>query len=137
MNDSKERIVAVGAGRMGRGIAQVFAYAGHPVTLLDFKVRPKADAMRVLDDARAEIAGNLAFLASLGVLSTAQAEAVLGRVTCAAVDTAAAVLTQANILFEGVPEVLSASMQSQGRICGLAALDSVMHFCLDDARLAV
>ena len=28
---SPERIAAVGAGRMGRGMAIAFAYAGHPV----------------------------------------------------------------------------------------------------------
>ena len=32
-------IVALGAGRMGRGIAHAFAYSGHPVTILDFKER--------------------------------------------------------------------------------------------------
>jgi len=36
---TRERIVCLGAGRMGRGIAVVFAYAGHPVTIVDFKPR--------------------------------------------------------------------------------------------------
>ena len=44
MNGTKARIAAVGAGRMGRGTAQVFAYAGHPVTIVDFKPRT-ADAL--------------------------------------------------------------------------------------------
>jgi 3-hydroxybutyryl-CoA dehydrogenase len=35
----RERIACLGAGRMGRGIAVVFAYAGHPVTIVDFKPR--------------------------------------------------------------------------------------------------
>jgi len=30
-----ERIVVVGAGQMGNGIAHVFAAAGHPVTMID------------------------------------------------------------------------------------------------------
>ncbi|HKS63882.1 MAG TPA: 3-hydroxyacyl-CoA dehydrogenase NAD-binding domain-containing protein, partial [Xanthobacteraceae bacterium] len=33
----KETIACLGAGRMGRGIAVVFAYAGHKVALVDFK----------------------------------------------------------------------------------------------------
>ena len=35
----KETIACLGAGRMGRGIAVVFAYAGHRVALVDFKAR--------------------------------------------------------------------------------------------------
>ena len=38
-----ERIACVGAGRMGRGMAIAFAYAGMPVTLVDLKPR-SADA---------------------------------------------------------------------------------------------
>ncbi len=32
-------VAALGAGRMGRGIAIVFAYAGHQVFLIDMKKR--------------------------------------------------------------------------------------------------
>ena len=35
-------IACLGAGRMGRGIAVVFAYAGHSVALVDFKPRDDA-----------------------------------------------------------------------------------------------
>ena len=38
----KEPIACLGAGRMGRGIAVVFAYAGHNVALVDFKPRDEA-----------------------------------------------------------------------------------------------
>ena len=38
----REPIACLGAGRMGRGIAVVFAYAGHQVTLVDFKPRDAA-----------------------------------------------------------------------------------------------
>ena len=34
------KIVSLGAGRMGRGIAHVFAYAGYDVKIVDFKERP-------------------------------------------------------------------------------------------------
>ena len=59
-------IVALGAGRMGRGIAQVFAFAGHPVTILDFKERPPDQVDALLAEGKAEIGENLAFLKSLG-----------------------------------------------------------------------
>ena len=35
-------IASLGAGRMGRGIAVAFGYAGHAVTLVDFKPRDAA-----------------------------------------------------------------------------------------------
>src|SRR5690606_31385455 len=104
----REHVVAVGAGRMGRGIAQVFAYAGYPATVVDLKPRPAADAKRLLADARAEIAANLGFLASLGVITKPQAREIVGRVGFAAADEAADAIGAADIVFEGVPEVLDA-----------------------------
>ncbi|MEM7429572.1 MAG: 3-hydroxyacyl-CoA dehydrogenase NAD-binding domain-containing protein, partial [Pseudomonadota bacterium] len=35
----RETIAAVGAGRMGRGMAIAFAYGGHPIRLIDMKDR--------------------------------------------------------------------------------------------------
>jgi 3-hydroxybutyryl-CoA dehydrogenase len=49
---SKARIAVIGAGLMGHGIAQVFALAGHEVTIYD-------SVMASLDSARARIAKNL------------------------------------------------------------------------------
>src|ERR1041385_715048 len=49
---SKVRIAVVGAGLMGHGIAQVFALAGHDVTITDSH-KP------TLDGATARIAANL------------------------------------------------------------------------------
>ena len=37
MKTQLPRIAAIGAGRMGRGIAHVFAYAGFEVDLIDLK----------------------------------------------------------------------------------------------------
>ena len=59
---SQPNIVALGAGRMGRGIAQVFAYAGHEVTVLDFKERSPDDSQKLLAEGKAEIKENLEFL---------------------------------------------------------------------------
>ena len=62
-------IVTLGAGRMGRGIAQAFAYAGHPVTILDFKARSAAECEQLLREAVLEVEGNLELLRSLGMVS--------------------------------------------------------------------
>jgi len=62
---STPNIVALGAGRMGRGIAQMFAYAGHEITILDLKKRSPIDSRVLLDGALSEIEDNLTFLSSL------------------------------------------------------------------------
>ena len=40
MTAVRPKIACLGAGRMGRGIAVAFAYAGHAVTMIDVKARP-------------------------------------------------------------------------------------------------
>ena len=47
MTASAPAIACLGAGRMGRGIAVAFAYAGHAVTMIDVKAR-SAEASRRL-----------------------------------------------------------------------------------------
>lgn len=125
-NRRRDRVVAVGAGRMGRGIAQVFAYAGFPATILDLKKRPAGDAKRLLDDARAEIAANLDFLASLGVLTKAEAKAIVGRITFAPAEQAESAIGAADVIFEGVPEVLEAKREALGRMSALARPDAII-----------
>ena len=44
---TREPIACLGAGRMGRGIAVVFAYAGHDVVVVDFKPRARGDFQRL------------------------------------------------------------------------------------------
>jgi 3-hydroxybutyryl-CoA dehydrogenase len=122
----RDRIVAVGAGRMGRGIAQVFAYAGFPVAIVDLKPRRAADARRLLDEARAEIGDNLDFLASLGVLNKAQSKAIVGRIEFAPADRAAALIGQADVVFEGVPELLEAKEDALARMSALAKPDAII-----------
>src|SRR4029453_1973445 len=51
----KETIACLGAGRMGRGIAVVFAYAGHQVSLVDFKPRDAAAFKKLSGDALNEV----------------------------------------------------------------------------------
>ncbi len=74
------KIVALGAGRMGRGIAQVFAYAGHEITIIDFKERKTEESIKLLAEGKAEIKENLEFLASLNVLESAEIPTILGRI---------------------------------------------------------
>jgi 3-hydroxybutyryl-CoA dehydrogenase len=74
MFDSTTTIGVVGAGAMGRGIAQVAAAAGHPVVLADSRTGAASDAL-------ATIAGALAILVTKGRLDGATRDAILGRIT--------------------------------------------------------
>lgn len=126
MSPAKPVVAAVGAGRMGRGIAHVFAYAGCPVALVDLKPRPPAEARGLLAAARAEVAGTLDLLASLDVLTAAQAEAILGRIRLSTDAEAEAALATADFVFEGVPERLEAKREALGRISRAARPSAVI-----------
>ena len=108
-------IVALGAGRMGRGIAHAFAYSGRPVTILDFKQRTADASDTLLAGARAEITENLEFLASLGVLDGAHIPTVLERIPLAPFGDAEAVLAAADFVFEGVTETMAAKADALAR----------------------
>jgi 3-hydroxybutyryl-CoA dehydrogenase len=111
------RIAALGAGRMGRGIGHVFAYAGYRVDIIDFKPRPAADSARLRDAAIGEIAANLALLGELGVLDEAQRRDILARIRVVSLEQAPDALAAADVLFEGVTETLEAKRDALARAC--------------------
>jgi 3-hydroxybutyryl-CoA dehydrogenase len=103
---SRAVVASLGAGRMGRGIAQAFAYAGHDVLLIDAKERTPAAAARLASEALAEIDASLAALASLGAFDDAERPRIVGRIAVVPRAEAPAALARAEVLFEGVPEVV-------------------------------
>src|SRR5690349_19037234 len=107
------KVAALGAGRMGRGIGHVFAYAGFEVDVIDF--RPRADFSRLAADAMAEIRGNLRLLADLGLVT--DVERIARRVRLVANEDAPAALAAADILFEGVTETEEAKRDAFTRAC--------------------
>ena len=119
-------IVALGAGRMGRGIAQVFAYAGHKVTIIDFKEREKEDSIKLLNRAKAEIKENLEFLASLEILGALDVPPILDRIHGVSLSEASENLKNADYIFEGVPEVLEAKKDAISRASALAPDQAVI-----------
>ena len=110
------RIVAAGAGRMGQGIAQVFAYAGYEVSLVDLKTRPDAQTAPFAKTALAQIEKNLRFLASLDVLPDDKIPPIMTRIHFQAEPEADQALSQADFIFEGVPEVLEIKEPALERI---------------------
>jgi len=117
------RIAVVGAGRMGRGIALAFAYAGYDVALVDLKVRNDWERLRA--EAMDEMRASLAMLAELDAMPLAAVERVMRRIR-AYPQSEAEVLGQAEIVFEAVPETLEAKRAAFARICELAAPDAVL-----------
>ena len=111
------RIAALGAGRMGRGIGHVFAYAGYRVDIIDFKPRAAAEGARLRDAVVEEIAANLALLRDFGVLDDSQKQAILGRVRVVLLEEAPQALAAADVLFEGVTETMEAKRDALARAC--------------------
>ena len=116
------KVVALGAGRMGRGIGHVFAWAGFEVDVIDFK--PRQDARRVADDAIGEIRGNLKLLAQLGLVD--DVERVVGRIKIISHDGAAASLQRADVLFESVTETEEAKRDAFARACKHLRPDAII-----------
>jgi 3-hydroxybutyryl-CoA dehydrogenase len=106
MTVARPMIACLGAGRMGRGIAVAFAYAGHSVTMIDVKAR-SAEAFATLEaEALGEVRKTLASLARFGLLAENDAAAITARVSVLPTQNMATVLADAGIVFEGVPEVV-------------------------------
>jgi 3-hydroxybutyryl-CoA dehydrogenase len=111
------RLAVIGAGLMGSGIAQVAAQAGWEVVLRDLDDRAVGRGVDV-------IRGSLGRFAEKGKISTADAEAALGRIsTTTELDAAA----DADIVVEAVFERLEVKQEV------FRTLDRI---CKDDAVLA-
>ena len=123
---SAVKVVSLGAGRMGRGIAVVFAYAGHEVTIVDFKPRERADLAKLATEAMAEVRSTLAELAALGLFAAELTDPIAARVRVVGADEAEATLAAATIIFEGVPEVRDLKREVLARASALAGPDPIV-----------
>jgi 3-hydroxybutyryl-CoA dehydrogenase len=123
---SAARFVAVGAGRMGRGIAVSFAYAGHRIALVDLRSRTDEAWNALRQEAAGEIHAALQALAKLGALKEDQIAELAARVELVRADGAAQALAAAELVFEGVPETMEAKRD---------AFEFLNTHCSDDAIL--
>jgi 3-hydroxybutyryl-CoA dehydrogenase len=138
----REPIACLGAGRMGRGIAVVFAYAGHNVTLVDFKPRDAAAFRKLADEAQGEVRNIFATLAGFGLFDPAAVETLMKRVSVVPEGEAQTALSSASIIFEGVPEVLDLKREALARASRLAGREATIAsttstILVDDLSLAV
>lgn len=95
--EKSNRILVVGAGTMGHGIAQCAAMKGFPVRLVD-------EVESMLPRAKGLVEDHLAFMVSLGRIDAAEAQAALKRMTFSS-DMAGGV-AWADFVFEAVFEDL-------------------------------
>lgn len=120
------RFAAVGAGRMGRGIALAFAWAGHRIDLVDLRPRAPEAWQRLQDEVAQELRGSLQALVKLGALPAGLVEALAGRVRLVGRDDAAAAIAAAELLFEGVPETMQAKREALAFIGAHAQPDAIV-----------
>ena len=119
-------IASLGAGRMGRGIAVVFAFAGHDVVLVDAKPRDPAAFAALATETAAEITGTLGMMARIGLMQPDDVAPLAARVRTLPYHEAGPALAAAAIIFEGVPEVLAVKLEALAWASGLAAPDAII-----------
>jgi 3-hydroxybutyryl-CoA dehydrogenase len=125
MNE-RRRIVSLGAGRMGRGIAIVFAYAGYDVAVVDFKPRDASGFERLADAVREEVRTTFATLARFGLFNERAVDSIAARVSVISNDEAQRALSSAAVIFEGVPEVLDLKREALERAAVLAGPEPII-----------
>jgi 3-hydroxybutyryl-CoA dehydrogenase len=104
MTAARQLVACLGAGRMGRGIAVAFAYAGHAVTMIDVKARSTDDFVVLQTEALTEVRKTLTSLARFGLLTEQDTDAVAARIAVVAAKDMGPKLAGAGMVFEGVPE---------------------------------
>ena len=110
----------VGAGAMGRGIAQVAAAAGHRVLLSD------ADA-GVVDRARETIRSGLARDVAKGRIDQARADALLGRIeSVGATSAGVAAFAECGLVIEAVVEDLAVKRALLAALETVVARDAIL-----------
>jgi len=100
---------------MGRGIAVAFAYAGHPVTMIDVKAGRSVEQFAKLEaEALDEVRKTLDTLARIGMLKENEASVIIARVSVVPANARTEALAGAGIVFEGVPEIVELKREVLG-----------------------
>jgi len=111
---SHPAVAALGAGRMGRGIALAFALAGQRVVLIDAKERSQGDFERLRGEALRDIEKQIAVLVDLDFIPGPAMHRILTRIEVCNREAASGYLPHVELLFEGVPEVMEAKSGALG-----------------------
>lgn len=120
------RIGLIGPGRMGRGIAQAFAFAGHEAILIDVKPRAAEESERLRRACMAEIDAGLSIMVALGALDDRKRSTMLDRVGFADSAEAPEALGRCDVLFECAPETLEAKRSAFAAACSAIRRDALI-----------
>jgi 3-hydroxybutyryl-CoA dehydrogenase len=112
-----ETIAVVGAGTMGRGIAQSAATAGYRVVLVDAQPGAAANAVTSISDM-------LSKLVDKGKMKGSERNAALTLLSTA--DTLAQAVSQAGLVIEAVPESLALKERIFGEVDGSAPPGTIL-----------
>jgi 3-hydroxybutyryl-CoA dehydrogenase len=127
MTAALSTIACLGAGRMGRGIAVAFAYAGHPVTMIDIKAGRSAEQFAKLEaEALDEINKTLNTLTRIGMLKETEADVVMSRVSVVPASARIKALAGAAMVFEGVPEIVELKREVLGEASKAVSPDTIL-----------
>jgi 3-hydroxybutyryl-CoA dehydrogenase len=124
VSGTPDRIAVLGAGRIGRQIALSFALGGCRVRLLDLKDgRAAADAERVLEDARREIARDLRLMVEEAVIGEPESAATLARL-----ETGVGLegLGECDFVQEALPESVALKRETLARLGPVLARDAIV-----------
>jgi 3-hydroxybutyryl-CoA dehydrogenase len=123
---SRAKIACLGAGRMGRGIAVAFAYAGHTVCMIDVKARSAEEFAKLEASALDEVTKTFASLAALGLLTEADTGPLTARVSVVPSGQSRVALSDAGMVFEGVPEVVALKREVLASAARLVSPDTII-----------
>ena len=110
-------IGVIGGGKMGVGIAQLFATKGYPVTV----IYVGNDEER--NDSAKNMCANLTFLAENGVVDAGEIDAILARV---AYTEDIQAIANADIVFECVVENLAVKQDLFQKLDGICGPDTIL-----------
>jgi 3-hydroxybutyryl-CoA dehydrogenase len=112
---------------MGRGIAVAFAYAGHPVTMIDIKAGRSAEQFAKLEaEALDEINKTLNTLARIGMLKETEGSVVMSRISVVPASARIKALASAGMVFEGVPEIVELKREVLGDASKAVSPDTIL-----------
>ena len=106
MTEHTSNIVVVGVGRMGRGIALSFAWAGYAVALVDSEERVPGAFAETAATTAAELKRESRSLADAGIIPHVVADDIETRIEILARANSDATLQTADFIFEAVTEEL-------------------------------
>ena len=127
MTAALSTIACLGAGRMGRGIAVAFAYAGHPVSMIDIKAGRSAEQFATLEaEALDEINKTLNTLTRIGMLKETEGSVVMSRISVVPASARIKALASAGMVFEGVPEIVELKREVLGEASKAVSPDTIL-----------